>query len=287
MNDRSDDEFTAQERALLATWDRHNAPVAANDECDAAFEHRLIAAYHAAREASLRVAESNDEAICRQIAADARADAGGAVPSGAARLEAPAAAVTVSPARLAGVAFAGAALGGVMTVLGIGVCGRRLTVEPSHRSPAPLVARQVAPAPLHDAADRDRGPHGLLDREFELQHASCIRPPPPPEPRAAPCNPRSLSAAPAKTAPARARPPAPREDAATGPDIAALDCVYRRALAALEARSRPAAHTWAFIADGTALISRSYARTGPTCDRSLAAVLVEKKIVQRSGIGLR
>jgi hypothetical protein len=134
MNDRSDDEFTAQERALLATWDRHNAPVAANDECDAAFEHRLIAAYHAAREASLRAAESNDEAICRQIAADALADAGGAATSGAARLEAPAAAVTVSPARLAGVAFAGSALGGVITVLGIGVCGRHLTVEPSHRS---------------------------------------------------------------------------------------------------------------------------------------------------------
>lgn len=73
-----DDPFTAQERALLAAWDRHNARVAANDEYDADFEDRLIAAYQVAQEAALRIAETDDGAICRQIAADARAAGGGA-----------------------------------------------------------------------------------------------------------------------------------------------------------------------------------------------------------------
>ena len=102
-----DDEFTAQERALLAAWDRHNAPVAANDESDAAFEDRLSAAYQAAQEASLCIAESSDEAICQQIATDALATEA----AGTARLETPAAAVAMSPARLVDVAFAGSALG--------------------------------------------------------------------------------------------------------------------------------------------------------------------------------
>ena len=66
-----DDPFTARERALLAAWDRHNAQVAANDEYDADFEDRLIAACQAAQDAALRSAGTDDE-ICRQLAADAR-----------------------------------------------------------------------------------------------------------------------------------------------------------------------------------------------------------------------
>lgn len=68
-----DDPFTAEERALLAAWDRHNARIAANDEYDAGVEDRLMAACQAAQEAALRSAETDDDAICRQIAADARA----------------------------------------------------------------------------------------------------------------------------------------------------------------------------------------------------------------------
>ena len=82
MKDRIDDDpFTAPERAVLAAWDRHNAPVAANDEYDADFLDRLIAADQTAQDTALRSAEA-DDAICRRIAADARA-AGGGVPSDA------------------------------------------------------------------------------------------------------------------------------------------------------------------------------------------------------------
>lgn len=81
-----DDSFTAQERALLAAWDRHNAQVAAHDEYDADVEDRLIAACQAAQEAALRSAETDHDAICRQIAADARA--AGAVAGGCAHSDA-------------------------------------------------------------------------------------------------------------------------------------------------------------------------------------------------------
>jgi hypothetical protein len=51
MTDRChDDPFTAQERALLAAWDRHNAPVAAQGERDD-FADRLIAAGQLAADA--------------------------------------------------------------------------------------------------------------------------------------------------------------------------------------------------------------------------------------------
>lgn len=65
-----DDPFTAQERALLAAWDRHNARVAAGDEYDSDFEDRLIAACQA-QEAASRGAGTDDE-ICRRLVADAR-----------------------------------------------------------------------------------------------------------------------------------------------------------------------------------------------------------------------
>ena len=83
MKDRFDaDPFTAQERALLAAWDRHNARVTAHGERGVDFEHRLIALCQAAQEAALPSAETDDDAIRRQIAADARA--AGAVARGGA-----------------------------------------------------------------------------------------------------------------------------------------------------------------------------------------------------------
>jgi len=81
-----DDPFTAQQRALLAAWDRHNARAAAHDEYDVDFEGRLIAACQAAQEAALRSTETDDDAICRQLAGDARA--AGAVAGGGAHSDA-------------------------------------------------------------------------------------------------------------------------------------------------------------------------------------------------------
>jgi hypothetical protein len=74
----AEDEFTEEEKALLATWDRSNAPSRASD---AQFEARLLAVLDdqlAAAESSAlsspEVADLYDELACAHMAADANAD---------------------------------------------------------------------------------------------------------------------------------------------------------------------------------------------------------------------